>query len=477
MSPGSFTRSAAQATFSAYRRLPIRWRLAGGSAVLTGIILLGFALIVGTLTTRQIRADFRERVNHAADQLVNTGIIQRGTTCSGRDLDAFGGPDSAQIHVFVDGQGLICQSTGARPVGPPDTSHAVAHNGYYVVARKIRVVTGAPGGSLGYLQYARPLSEIDHTIDKLRIFLILGVLGGTMLALLAGVEVARRAMRPIAELTDAAADIERTRDPSLRVPHPKADDEVAELARTLERMLGALDAARSETEATLERQRAFVADASHELRTPLTSVLANLELLAEELRGDSGEAATSSLRSARRMRRLVADLLLLARADAGHREVRRATDMGEVLVEAASELEPMIEGHEMVIDAHPAVVDGARDDLHRLALNLIENAVRHTPPGSCIEGSVQVRDGHAELCVRDDGEGVPPDLRAAIFERFVRGVGDRGGSSGLGLAIVHAVAESHGGEVRYEDADPGARFIVTLPLSGRRAPEREPAAV
>ena len=100
-----------------------------------------------------------------------------------------------------------------------------------------------------------------------------------------GVATARRAMSPIAELTETARTIERTRDPSRRIPHPEAEDEVAELARTLDGMLHALDQARSETEATLARQREFVADASHELRTPLTSVLANLELLEEVLQG------------------------------------------------------------------------------------------------------------------------------------------------------------------------------------------------
>ena len=117
---------------------------------------------------------------------------------------------------------------------------------------------------------------------------MLGVLAGTALALLAGMMIARRAMAPIAELTATAEEITRTRDPSRGVPQSMADDEVAELARTLEGMLHELDAARTETESMLARQRQFVADASHELRTPLTSVLANLELLAESLRRRSG---------------------------------------------------------------------------------------------------------------------------------------------------------------------------------------------
>ena len=186
-------------------------------------------------------------------------------------------------------------------------------------------------------------------------------------------------------------------------------------------MLGSLDAARGETHAALERQREFVADASHELRTPLTSLLANLELLAEELDGDQADNAEAALRSARRMRRLVGDLLLLARADARRAVSRGPTDLADVLLEAASELGPMAEDHELSIDARPAVVPGVRDDLHRLTLNLIENAVRHTPPGTHIRASTGVENGVALLTVEDDGPGIPAELGGRVFDRFVRG--------------------------------------------------------
>src|SRR5439155_4299726 len=126
---------------------------------------------------------------------------------------------------------------------------------------------------------------------RIRLFLALGVLGGAGLALLAGLAVARRAMGPIAGLTAAAKSVAKTRDPAVSLPRTDAEDEVADLSRTLEEMLRSLDAARSETEATLDRQREFVADASHELRTPLTSVLANLELHAAELEGERAEIA------------------------------------------------------------------------------------------------------------------------------------------------------------------------------------------
>ena len=216
----------------------------------------------------------------------------------------------------------------------------------------------------------------------MRVFLGLGVLGGAALALLAGLATATRAMAPITRLTEAASTIARTRDPSERIPHPESNDEVSELALTLENMLQALNEARGETEAALTRQREFVADASHELRTPLTSVLANLELLEMELEGEPREAAASALRSSRRMRRLVADLLLLARADAGRVAPHVPVDLSEVVTEAAGELEPVAGEHHISVSATPgAEIEGARDELHRLTLNLLENALRHTDPG------------------------------------------------------------------------------------------------
>jgi len=219
------------------------------------------------------------------------------------------------------------------------------------------------------------------------------------------------AMPTVAELTEAAREVELTRDPSRRLPHPEADDEVAELARTLEGMLAALDSARANTESMLDRQREFVADASHELRTPLTSVLANLELLAEELEGEQAETAQAALRSTRRMRRLVGDLLLLARADAHREQQQRPTDLGDVLMEAAGELGPLAEHHELMIEAETAPVPGVRDDLHRLTLNLLENAVRHTPPGTSVSARTGIEDGSAILAVEDDGPGIAPELR------------------------------------------------------------------
>jgi two-component system, OmpR family, sensor kinase len=487
---GSYTRSAARGTFSAYRRLPIRWRLAGGSTVLTFVILAAFAAIVDVKTTTYVRGQFDNEVINSASKLQPTLKLSLDPSTSSVDcttssaLGDFANADRAEIRIFDSRtRALLCTQYEVLRLGktipvvtpafkmPGRRNGPFNELGYRVVASNIRV-KGLAGGAK--LLYARPLSEVDPTLDHVRLFLLLGVLGGTFLALLAGLATAQRAMRPVVELTDAAREIERTRDPNRRVPHPEADDEVAELARTLEAMLGALGAARDESEATLTRQREFVADASHELRTPLTSVLANLELLAEELDGEQAETAHAALRSTRRMRRLVGDLLLLARADAERVQPHRPTDLAAVLTEATAELGPVSDDHELSIDAEPAVVDGVRDDLHRLALNLLENAVRHTPPGTRVLARTASVDGHAELVVEDDGPGIPPELRENLFDRFVRGGRDGGRGSGLGLAIVRAVATSHGGTVLLESPEHGGtRFVIRIPRAGTRVVDAE----
>src|SRR5436190_47269 len=469
---GSSIRSAARATSSAYRRLPIRWRLAGGSAALTLVILCGFAAIVGVLTTRQLRMDFSREVSDAANELQHQVRYQQVTRVDGSTYlrkvngpnltDYAGGGGDAAVRVITASGEYVSSSSGAPNFGP-FIAQTADIAGWRVESRAIPVI-GYPDPIV--IQYARRLSEADARAKPVRVFLAFGVIGGALLALLAGLATARRAMEPIAELTEAAREVERSRDPAVRIASPDSEDEVAELARTLDGMLVALSEARQESEATLARHREFVADASHELRTPLTSVLANLELLEEDLDGEQREAAASALRSSRRMRRLVADLLLLARADAGRVAAHAPVDVSSVVTDVAVEREPVAGDHEISVSA-PAgmVVLGARDELHRLILNVMENALRHTDPGTAVEAQVWREGPTIVVAIEDDGPGIPDELRDKVFERFFRGSSDRGGSSGLGLAIVRAVTDSHHGTVRLEPPldGRGARVVVRLP--------------
>jgi two-component system, OmpR family, sensor kinase len=503
VSPGCCTRSGEPATSfvrrplrsverlsAAFDRLPIRVRLAGVSALLTFVILCAFAVAIGSLTVHRIRSDFNNQVASAAEELPSRMEITIDPLEIHTPLDDFTA-NHAVIRLLTLGQRVIAVSqTDAPSLGAPRPGPITIH-GYRVISHTVEVREASTGRLIGpglILQYARPVGPTEATVKRVELFLLVGVLAGSILALIAGMAMARRAMAPIASLTSTAAEIARTRDPSRHMPAMQSEDEVSELAHTLETMLRELDAARGETEATLARQRRFVADASHELRTPLTSVLANLELLAESLHGEEGDAARSALRSSQRMRRLVADLLLLARSDAARSDSARSEsrdpcELSSIVVEAAAELGPVSGHHDISLEVKPARVLGSRDELHRLTINLIENALRHTPPGTEIRVSTAtLPDGSVELVVADNGPGVPPELAPTLFERFVRGAGDRGGSFGLGLAIVQAVASSHGGSVTLEQAtgegQTGARFVVRLPgVPDSAEPEdsREPA--
>ena len=331
------------------------------------MILCAFAGVIGSLTVHRIRQDFNREVLEKAERLPSELNIEVVFTSNGDEhlvitpgLGYFTAPsEHAVIRIFGLDHSVLAESPSSSPwFGPPERSAQTLHN-YRVLARSAAVrLDGVERGQV-FVQYAKSVDETEATVRRVELFLLLGVLAGTALALLAGLAIARRAMKPITELTSSAAEIARTRDPSREIPQPAAEDEVAKLARTLQGMLYELDDARNETEATLARQRQFVADASHELRTPLTSVLANLELLAETLDGDQGDAASSALRSSRRMRRLVADLLLLARNDAAKPTVRENCDLGQIAVEAAGELGALADGHEIVIDAKAAPCTGS----------------------------------------------------------------------------------------------------------------------
>ena len=457
-----------------FERIPVRWRIAITTAGLTLLILVCFALVLGQVVGNRIRSDFREELRSAARSLgaetsVSTDPVYGVIVSRAPNLRAFALPEDAQIKV-LDQYGRPIPGAATNPnvnLGSP--TRGIHDVGELSVATE---PISATGSLPAYVQYGRPNTGVNDTVARLWFFLGAGVLGGTLLALLAGLAVADRAMRPIKALTDLARRITSTRDPSKRIPVPETDDEVGELARTMDGMLQALDEAHSEREQSLERQREFVADASHELRTPLTSIHANLELLQAGGLGsdDDRHAVDSALTSTKRMSGLVSDLLLLARADAGRRVATTDMDLAAIAAGALEEVQPLAGGRRLESQLEgPLPLQGNPDELHRLVGNLLENAVRHTPERTTVELTARPDGDEALLEVVDDGPGIPEEMEDQVFDRFVRGDGPAdtagGGGSGLGLAIVRAVAESHGGSVSAgKSTYGGARFSVRLPL-------------
>ncbi|HEY2054080.1 MAG TPA: ATP-binding protein [Solirubrobacterales bacterium] len=458
------------------RAWPVRWRIAAVSSGLTLVILMVFGGTIGQIATSRIRDDFNNEINNAVESLqrelhVIRPLVGAAPEVVPKRLGPYVATDDASIRVY-DTQGREIGQLRGNLLGPaPEKTGTLERNGMRIAT----AVLSEEGIGTGYVQYGRSTVHVDATIGRIWLLIVAGILGGTLLACLAGVAIAARAMRPIAALTASAKEVSETRDTSHHMPRTPVEDEVGELADTLEQMLRSLDAARAEREQAMQQQREFVADASHELRTPLTSVLANLELLQASLGGpgqaEDREVVDSALRSSRRMSRLVSDLLLLARADAGRLAAHKRCDLAEIAGDAAVEAAPLMGGREFVIDNdRPLRVEGSADELHRMILNLLDNAARHTPDGATIELRLSQQGDDAVVEVADDGPGIPQAMRTQIFDRFVRGEGPadtaRGTGTGLGLAIVSAVAASHNGTVEAtESPSGGALFRARIPIA------------
>jgi heavy metal sensor kinase len=306
---------------------------------------------------------------------------------------------------------------------------------------------------------ATSLEPAEETIDFLRSSLLLG--GPLLVALVAALTwvTVGRALRPVEAIRAQVAEIS-SRDLSRRVPVPETDDEIRRLAGTMNGMLGRLETA-------VERQRRFVADASHELQSPLAAARTDLEVaLAHPDAAEWTDVARDLLEENRRMERLVADLLYVARADESGVPAAPAgpIDLGDVVLEETARV---FGSNRVGVDTRGvtgAVVSGRRDELCRVVRNLLDNAARHASSGVTVE--LQTAGDTVTLVVEDDGPGVAPEDRERIFERFAR-VDDarsRGtGGTGLGLAIVREIVGRHAGRVAIEDGSSGARFVVRLP--------------
>jgi two-component system OmpR family sensor kinase len=317
---------------------------------------------------------------------------------------------------------------------------------------------------------AVPLQEVARTLDRLLRVEAL-VIGGVLLALATLswllVRVGLRPLERIGQTADAIA----AGDLSRRVSPATPRTEVGRLGMALNAMLGRLEQAFAEREASENRLRRFLADASHELRTPLASIRGYAELFrigAVRDAADNRKAMRRIEAEATRMGVLVEDLLTLARLDEVRDIVREEVDLTRLARDAVADARATDPGRSIELRAEqPATVLGDPHQLRQVLANLLSNAIVHTPEGVPIEVSVTVREREVALEVRDHGPGLPTTDPGSLFERFWRAEKgrERGrAGAGLGLAIVAAIAAAHGGKVGAENADDGgARFIVTLP--------------
>lgn len=321
------------------------------------------------------------------------------------------------------------------------------------------------------LQIGKDVSQTQATLRFLREVLVLTGSAGIVVAFAAGWLLARQALRPIERIAQTAEDIGTSQDFGRRVEYKGPADELGRMAATFNDMLEHIQTAYRQIESALNAQRRFVADASHELRTPLTTIRGNLGLLSGDHQvstEDSREALEDMSSEAERMSRLVANLLTLARADAGLHVAKEPVKLDEVVQSVYRQAKVLSNGVNFCIGgSQPAIVTGNADYLKQLLLILVENALKNTPSGGTVEVSDCVENGLVKLTVRDTGKGIPAEALPNVFERFYQADKSRSsGGTGLGLAIAKWIAEEHEGRIEVEsEVGRGTVFTVSLPAA------------
>ena len=419
-------------------------------AVLAVLVVLSVTSAAVVLAQRNaLVAALDETLDQRADELALR--VRSGQPLSDGDLEV---EDVVVQVVGVDGR-VLASSPGLEGDLPRDASPATVE--LPGSGEPARLLVRDVGGTA--ILVAGSLDDVQESTAALAGSLLLAVPLST--AVLAGVVwwAVGRALRPVEAIRLRVEQITGTASGE-RVPEPETPHELARLARTMNAMLGRL-------EKSAERQRRFVADASHELRSPLARMRAELEVdRAHPGSADPTATSASVLDETVRLQRLVDDLLLLARSDAGAPATERTVPVDldavvERLVVEHREDRPRIDTQGVT----PVQVTADEAQLARAVGNLLDNAVRHAR--SAVTVALAERDGWAVLTVTDDGPGIPADGRERVFERFTRlddARSTRDGGAGLGLAIARDIAERHGGTLTLDD---DSQFLLRLPV--RRA--------
>ncbi len=454
-------------------RIPIRVRLVLGFALLMALVLV----LTGVFIYDRTRDDLNRQIQHQLDARLAAAVAiirDDGDDLGDPHYDPLGRLDAgAVVQVLGPGPRIVdatAEQLRDQPLIRFEQLRQLQDGSADVVEvdspiGPVRVIAGrTQDDGVRYVPIvAVPLTERDQTLTSLSRLLLIGGPLALLLSSLAAYGVATAALRPVEAMRRGAERISGD-DPGARLPVGAAEDEIADLGRTLNDLLARLDE-------SIRRERRFVADASHELRTPLTILRAQIDLALEGSDPERSEpvALRRALRSCgvevERMTRLAADLLVLARADEGRLPTDpKPVDVHALAAQVGAAVAELSPGAEIANEVPVGLVIAADPDRLRQALtNLLQNAVRHG--GGAVRVAAERLDGATAIHVLDDGPGFAPELRGREAERFARGPGGRSHSgSGLGLAIVAAIAEAHRGELRIETAPGGvAGAAIVLP--------------
>jgi two-component system, OmpR family, sensor kinase len=370
---------------------------------------------------------------------------------------------------------------GTAPTGHfygPRSVDLSAYGDYQVIGR---------GTTDGVVVTGMPLTSVTTTLREVALAEIAVFSAALLLTGIIGTAWVRISLRPLRRVAATATRVTElplaSGEVSLpeRVPDADPRTEVGQVGAAFNRMLGHVESALARREASETRLRTFAADASHELRTPLAAIRGYAELARRHhgpLPDDVAHALSRVESESARMSELVDELLLLARLDAGRPLAREPVDMTRLIIDVTSDARVAARDHQWQLELpeQPVVVSGDDLRLHQVLANLLSNAARHTPAGTVVTVSLErvtaakarTGAGTAVISVTDNGPGIPAELQEAVFERFVRGDTSRSraaGSSGLGLAIVHAVTVAHLGTANVASRPGDTRFTIELPIA------------
>ncbi|TFH37341.1 MAG: HAMP domain-containing protein [Anaerolineales bacterium] len=441
------------------------------TAVLAAVLIL-FGTIVYTSLNFSLTSEIEQTLNRTADEVLAAGRLPDDLAITLRALDL-----TTNVYVqFLSVSGELLWQSNNAPIlqGPFDQDTLSALENVYttkqIEVERLRVLTvplvSRPDNEVvGYLQLASTLNTVDFTTRMLFSVLITGGVLAMIVAAIIGYMAAGAALKPLDQVTATALQITRADDLSRRIPLlGPPTGEVGQLIQAFNETLERLDN-------LFQAQRRFLADVSHELRTPLTAIRGNVDLIRQFGSGDeeSLEAIGSEVE---RMTRMVQDLLILAQAETGKLPLaQEAVELDTLMLEVYRQGKVLSRDKLQIKIGREdqARVKGDRDRLKQVLLNLVANAIEHTPSGGLIQLDLVCQGDHAELRVSDNGPGIPEDDLPHIFERFFRRDPSRsrrtGGGAGLGLSIAFWITRSHGGTIKVESKEgQGSTFTIILPL-------------
>jgi heavy metal sensor kinase len=458
----------------------LRFRLVTWYALWLGavVVVAGALLYVGLrhyleLNLAEVQARRAERI-----ALLTTRVLAGPENNLAAEITTDFAPEASDRFVrIVRSDGLVLYRSGAPRDGSfdptlisppnrlPGTRKEKSSNGSEMVI--VTIASDSIGKPRFYVEVGESLTPALNELQRLLISLGLGFVAVAGVALVGGIWLVGRALRPVEEITHSAERI-TSRNLSERLPVPPTGDEFERLSQTLNRMISRLDNA-------FQHNRRFLADASHELRTPLTILRGELEDIIGRAGLDPGlrETVGDLLEEVERLVRIVETLVALSRFETGqaHSEHTRF-DFAELAAATAEQMCLLAEDKGQTVECEtpvPVLVDGDRARLKQVIVNLLDNAIKYTPDGGVVRLTVAAVAGDAVCEVADNGVGIPPEALPHVFDRFFRVDAARsrdGGGVGIGLAIVKVICAAHGGGVEVEsEKGRGSKFRVRLPLA------------